>query len=194
MTAVQLLLFASFCEKEKRSQSSNQLKKKKEHQHTLKQRMSSSQENSKLIATAVGAAAAGAALAVAALKMMDSDKRDGGPWDPYDPAQRRHRQSILMNDPESAAPGLERRESESLLFPHNHEEKMRRRIATRFTIEEENNTPRQSVTVRVPATSANVGPGCKFLTHNIEKDGNNRTFSHFVSCLFISFLLEYFCR
>lgn len=36
---------------------------------------------------------------------------------------------------------------------------MRRRIAARVSVEEENMTPRQSVTVRVPATSANVGPG-----------------------------------
>lgn len=36
---------------------------------------------------------------------------------------------------------------------------MRRRIATRVSVEEENSTPRTSVTVRVPATSANVGPG-----------------------------------
>jgi homoserine kinase len=48
-----------------------------------------------------------------------------------------------------------------ILFPHNHEEKMRRRIAQRVSVEEENKTPRNSVTVRVPATSANVGPGCK---------------------------------
>jgi hypothetical protein len=57
---------------------------------------------------------------------------------------------------------MRRDSSEAMLFPHNHEEKMRRRIATRYTIEEENNLGRDSVTVRVPATSANVGPGCKF--------------------------------
>ena len=56
---------------------------------------------------------------------------------------------------------MRRDSSEAMLFPHNHEEKMRRRIATRYTIEEENNLGRDSVTVRVPATSANVGPGCK---------------------------------
>mmetsp|Transcript_49777 Transcript_49777/g.56372 ORF Transcript_49777/g.56372 Transcript_49777/m.56372 type:complete len:476 (+) Transcript_49777:217-1644(+) len=54
---------------------------------------------------------------------------------------------------------MRRESSEALLLPHNHEEKMRRRIATRYTIEEENNQGRDSVTVRVPATSANVGPG-----------------------------------
>ena len=48
----------------------------------------------------------------------------------------------------------------SILFPHNHEEKMRRTIAARALVEEDNFHPRDSVTVRVPATSANMGPGC----------------------------------
>lgn len=47
----------------------------------------------------------------------------------------------------------------AVLFPHSHEERMRRRIAARMSIEEENSQPRRSVTVRVPATSANCGPG-----------------------------------
>jgi len=112
-----------------------------------------SQENGKLIATAVGAAAAGAALAVIAMKMTESNDED------YD-SFRRRKKGFLMNDPDDSLPTLERRDSESsLLFPHNHEEKMRRRIATRYTIEEENNIPRDLVTVRVPATSANFGPG-----------------------------------
>ena len=50
----------------------------------------------------------------------------------------------------------------SILFPHNHEEKMRRTIAARALVEEDNFHPRDSVTVRVPATSANMGPGCTF--------------------------------
>jgi len=54
--------------------------------------------------------------------------------------------------------GIVRRNSSSVfLFPHNHEEKMKRRI--RGSVEVENMTPRNSVTVRVPASSANVGPG-----------------------------------
>jgi len=36
---------------------------------------------------------------------------------------------------------------------------MRRRIAARMAVEDENSQPRQSVTVRVPASSANCGPG-----------------------------------
>jgi len=46
-----------------------------------------------------------------------------------------------------------------VLMPHSHEERMRRRIATRISVEEENSVPRSSVTVRVPASSANCGPG-----------------------------------
>ena len=48
---------------------------------------------------------------------------------------------------------------------------MKRRIAHRFSIEEENITPRESVTVRVPATSANMGPGCKW---SLEMEGRNK--------------------
>jgi hypothetical protein len=122
-----------------------------------------SQENGKLIATAVGAAAAGAALAVIAMKMTESKDDD---YDQF----RTKKKAVLMNDPDESISTLERRDSESsLIFPHNHEEKMRRRIATRYTIEEENNTPRQLVTVRVPASSANVGPGCKSSIYYISR-------------------------
>jgi homoserine kinase len=130
--------------------------------------MSSQGENGKLVATAVGAAAAGASLAVIAMRMIDSssgkNKRGKGPYD-YDPQDRPNRPSVLMNEYPSEEYELRRESSEQMLFPHNHEEKMRRRIATRYTIEEENNMPRDSVTVRVPATSANVGPGCKSFFH-----------------------------
>eukprot|EP00980_Cylindrotheca_fusiformis_P006357 scaffold1356_cov123-Cylindrotheca_fusiformis.AAC.38 len=113
----------------------------------------SSPDNTRLVTTALGAAAAGAALAVAIMKVIDSNKDD--------PPPRQYLPPIFINDAsETQDPGITRRDSEaSLLFPHNHEEKMRRRVATRFSIEEENNTPRDSVTVRVPATSANIGPG-----------------------------------
>ena len=145
----------------------------------------SQQDNGKLIATAMGAAAAGASLAVLAMKMIESSKNKHlndhrryslGYSNHYDPIQRRDLPNVIMNDPSmlmtdpsersgSIGPGsMQKSDSENLLFPHNHEEKMRRRIATRYTIEEENNLPRNSVTVRVPATSANVGPGCKCQT------------------------------
>ena len=133
-----------------------------------------SQDNGKLIATAVGAAAAGASLAVMAMKMIESSSSSssnsrGDRIDPHPRYTMVNDNSMLMTDPSErsgsmtgSTTGLNRNDSEqNLLFPHNHEEKMRRRIATRYTIEEENNLPRSSVTVRVPATSANVGPGCE---------------------------------
>jgi hypothetical protein len=60
----------------------------------------------------------------------------------------------------STATTILRESASAILFPHNHEEKMRRRIEMRAQVEEENSAPRNSVTVRVPATSANMGPGC----------------------------------
>lgn len=108
--------------------------------------------NTKLFITAVGAAVAGAALAVGIIKTKEKKR------DQYDHrSQTKRRPTVIMNEQSES---LERTQSEaSLIFPHNYEEKMRRRVATRYTIEEENNTPRDSVTVRVPATSANIGPG-----------------------------------
>jgi hypothetical protein len=148
-----------------------------------------SREDGKLFATAIGAATAGAALAVAAMKMIESNKNDknGGTSNftghesntnllAYHPENQSRpiRTSVIMNDPSdlvgdgstSSMGAMKREPSESMLFPHNHEAKMRRRIATRYTIEEENNLGRDSVTVRVPATSANVGPGCKRKTNS----------------------------
>jgi hypothetical protein len=207
-----------------------------------------SNQDGKLIATAMGAAAAGATLAVMAMKMIESKNEKsfynnnnniggggGGGFNNHNnnnnnssnmldsglgasntnllayhaDENRPIRPTVIMNDPSDLVgdhhadssfnvasagasqyvdiaadfghnshiggvpgvgvagglpPGNMRRDSsEAMLFPHNHEEKMRRRIATRYTIEEENNLGRDSVTVRVPATSANVGPGCKLL-------------------------------
>jgi len=142
-----------------------------------------SKEDGKLLATAMGAATAGAALAVMAMKMIESNKGANSGGDSnfngnesannllsYHTDQNRPiRTSVIMNDPSdlvgdgssSSIGAMKRESSDAMLFPHNHEAKMRRRIATRYTIEEENNLGRDSVTVRVPATSANVGPGCK---------------------------------
>ena len=129
--------------------------------------------NQKLFVTALAAAATGAALAVTALKLWASPPPHYDYQGGYDPVLGRsanaNAASVIANPPvdESPPDDLEtsssslRRNTSELIFPHNHEEKMRRRVATRYSIEEENNTPRQSVTVRVPATSANVGPGCK---------------------------------
>lgn len=109
-------------------------------------------DNSKLAATAAVAAVAGAAIAVAAMKFMSKSERD-------DNIVRHARQSYIFDDPLVDEVAMR---SDSLVMPHNHEEKMRRRIAARVAVEEENLTPRNSVTVRIPATSANFGPGCKF--------------------------------
>lgn len=104
-------------------------------------------ENGKLMVTAVGAAVVGAAIAVAAMKLIEKPKKE------VSVGPRQKRPSYIFDD------SLE--DVESIVFPHNHEEKMRRRIAARVAVEEDNLTPRNSVTVRVPATSANFGPGCK---------------------------------
>ena len=140
-----------------------------------------SSNDGKLLATAMGAATAGAALAVMAMKMIESNNTNNGGGGhsestnnllAYHPeANRPFRTSIIMNDPSDVLGdgssskdfvlGMKREPSEAMLLPHNHEAKMRRRIATRYSIEEENHLGRDSVTVRVPATSANVGPGCK---------------------------------
>ncbi len=134
-----------------------------------------SSQDGKLLATAMGAATAGAALAVVAMKMIESSNKGKGGISKsdnllaYHPDERPIRTSVIMNDPSdlvgdgstSSMVSMKRESSEAMLFPHNHEAKMRRRIATRYSIEEENHLGRDSVTVRVPATSANVGPGCK---------------------------------
>jgi hypothetical protein len=111
--------------------------------------MSSSSQDTKLLITAAAAAVAGAAMAYTALKLSEK------PAAADEQTMRAARPSIIYDK--------EERPSQAVLFPHNHEEKMRRRIAARVAVEEDNLTPRRSVTVRVPATSANVGPGCTYL-------------------------------
>jgi hypothetical protein len=120
----------------------------------------------KLVATAIGAAVAGAALGVAVVKLWDrpnvNKMREEDSIANNMLTDRPKRRSFIYEDP------MEVRDSSTTLFPHNHEEKMRRRIAARAAVEDENLTPRRSVTVRVPATSANVGPGCKYNTKRNE--------------------------
>jgi hypothetical protein len=149
----------------------------------------------KLIATAVGAAAAGAALAVVALKLIEKkeDKTNtntihrGAPHISY-----------IRNEEDSQAT-LNRTSSEALLFPHNHEEKMRRRIASRYAIEEDNTSPRNSVTVRVPASSANVGPGCTLSSLCLHQKPLALPESHSIYCTFhfdfqtIAWVLQSIC-
>jgi len=114
------------------------------HLHLASIPMSSANQKETLIATAIAAAAAGAAIAYAAVKATE-------------------KKTVHIPPPSSRRPVIydEGIDPNDILFPHNHEEKMRRRIAKRVSVEEENRIPRNSVTVRVPATSANIGPGCK---------------------------------
>lgn len=121
----------------------------------------SSSNNKDTLITAVAAAAAGAAICYTAMKLNDKTKQSSNSSNSTDPSEGRGPKKSMIIDG-----GLtqDSRADSGILFPHNHEEKMRRRIATRVTVEEENMTPRQSVTVRVPATSANVGPGCEFFS------------------------------
>ena len=118
-------------------------------------------ETTRLVLTAVGASFAGAALAIGVMsRMLKSSSNDDDSF--YAPGSmiRKRSGSFIFEDPEAS--GLTRQGSTSnVLFPHNHEEKMRRLIAARAAVEDENSLPRQLVTVRVPATSANMGPGCE---------------------------------
>jgi len=101
--------------------------------------------------TVIAAAVTGAALTYTAMKMNGSRNRDK-----YDHVHESlKKSSYIFDDPEND-PQIS---NETVVFPHNHEEKMRRRIAQRYAVEEENSAPRKSVTVKVPATSANMGPG-----------------------------------
>lgn len=123
----------------------------------------SNAETTRLVLVAVGASFAGAALAIGVMSRMmlngnkDDDNVVGEPWRSL--GLTKNPTSFIFEDPESK---MGRRPSAStVLFPHNHEEKMRRLVAARAAVEDENSLPRHSVTVRVPATSANMGPGCK---------------------------------
>lgn len=119
---------------------------------------SASSSDNKLIATAIGAAVAGAALGIAALKFMERSEAAKAAT-PLPNPRRSSISSIIYED--TADEMGARAAGDTLVFPHNHEEKMRRRIVARAAVEEDNVMPRDSVTVRVPATSANMGPGCE---------------------------------
>jgi len=121
---------------------------------------SSSSDKSLITAVAAGSAVLGATLAVAAMKLMDSSSKDKSETYKISTNQetkftssfQARNPSIIFND----------QIHEPILLPHNHEEKMKRRIAQRVAVEQENSLPRKSVTVKVPATTANMGPGCKY--------------------------------
>jgi len=116
--------------------------------------------DNKLIITALGAAAAGAALAIAAIKISQKDDSNMKHVSHYRDPKPAYIYDDYQNEPNKRdEKSMARSTSEAILFPHSHEEKMRRRVAARVAVEEDNRTPRNSVTVQVPATSANMGPG-----------------------------------
>ena len=130
--------------------------------------MASSQSNDhvKLAATAVIAGGIGAALGYYFVNNSRKKKSDSSHYFANRTSlTSSSRQSFIFQDPEydlgattSSSTGSSTADT-TILMPHSHEERMRRRIAARMAVEDENSQPRQSVTVRVPASSANCGPG-----------------------------------
>lgn len=117
-----------------------------------------SNDHTKLAATAVIAGGIGAALGY---YLVNNNKKKS-----TSTSLSASRQSFIFQDhteydlgASSNASSSSRTSDTAVLMPHSHEERMRRRIAARMAVEDENSQPRQSVTVRVPASSANCGPG-----------------------------------
>lgn len=140
--------------------------------------MPSAASNNALITTAVLAGAAGALISYILLQIQQQKRSDNS----NTKNTKKHGTSIDPNSVHGSVPEIHVLNPESDLVLqdnssdhtdedddemiksgrgaytyNNHEEKMRRRL--RASVEEENLTPRDCVTVRVPATSANVGPG-----------------------------------
>jgi len=123
---------------------------------------STNNDTAKLIITALAASGISAALTYYLSSRNTKKKGGGGPSSsssyPYNNLNRTsepHRPSMIFQVNEDVNMDA----AVDVLMPHSHEERMRRRIATRISVEEENSVPRSSVTVRVPASSANCGPG-----------------------------------
>ena len=119
----------------------------------------STNDNTKLAATAAIAAGLGAAVSyyISKKQQQSSHHNNDGLYN------LNSRQSFIFQDPEyditNSSTTVDGACDTTVLMPHSHEERMRRRVAARIAVEDENSQPRQSVTVRVPATSANCGPG-----------------------------------
>jgi homoserine kinase len=121
-----------------------------------------------LVATALGSACAGAALAVAVVKTLQRRNDAKTSLQPHRPSVIMGYQSDSRNDMSGGGGGGSGGGGGNpgeKLMPHQHEEKMRRRVEARALVEEDNFQPRNSVTVRVPATSANMGPGCTYYSY-----------------------------
>ena len=99
-------------------------------------------ENSKLLLTAIAAATAGCAVSYLTLKSQTAKNTTKNHEDTDDPkAERNHSQTFIYEDSEKD--GLRSTGSAAVLFPYNHEEKMRRRMAARVSVEDDNATPRR---------------------------------------------------
>ena len=122
--------------------------------------MSSSAETTKLAATAAVAAGVGALLSYYIANRQKSSSAQP-PASQFGAGNIHSRTSFIFQDPEydMGESVASTANDTTVLMPHSHEERMRRRIAARMAVEDENSQPRQSVTVRVPASSANCGPG-----------------------------------
>lgn len=152
------------------------IKKETTHTQTDKMSGSSNSQNTTIAIAAAAAAVAGAAAGVLASQYyLQRQSNKAVVRDTIPP-------TVFMNEPQ------EIKRQGSFLFPHDHEERMRRQIAARHSVEEENSVPRNSVTVRVPATSANMGPGCTYFEMNLRLflDLNQR--SHACFPLFSNFV------
>lgn len=124
--------------------------------------MSKDRAEANLVVTAIGAAALGAAFTFATTWFINEKKQKDSNTD--DASVRKNAASFIFQDLERAQhmkEGQSQRTSQTgtVLFPYNHEEKMKQRILHRASVEQENRAPRNSVTVKVPASSANMGPG-----------------------------------
>lgn len=118
--------------------------------------MTQTNDNVKLATTALLAAAAGAGLSY----FISSRREERRERSPSITNLNTRTTSFIFQDPDyDIGQSAASTNDTTVLMPHSHEERMRRRIAARMTIEDENSQPRESVTVRVPATSANCGPG-----------------------------------
>eukprot|EP00985_Skeletonema_marinoi_P009261 scaffold4285_cov108-Skeletonema_marinoi.AAC.2 len=124
-------------------------------------------DNTKLATTALVASGLGAALSYLMFQRQQKSRPRSNSMTFHIPSDApksigNSRTSFIFQDPEYDMSSGDRQSSVSdttILMPHSHEERMRRRIAARMAVEDENSQPRQSVTVRVPASSANCGPG-----------------------------------
>jgi hypothetical protein len=149
---------------------------------------SSDNNNTKLIVTAIGAAITGAVLTFGITTYSNNRKKDRTLTYYEKSLNIDNKQPHTTYIYEDASSSLDTSNPRQVILPHNHEERMRRIIAARASVEDDNAIPRRSVTVRVPATSANMGPGCTFIFFCVKKNLCVYTYVlHFVALSIVSF-------